>query len=159
MKMEANNFMKTAVALAAKAGLGERSGGCFGAVVVCNNQVVGEGHNRVLTTHDPTHHAEIHAIRNACALLRTHDLSECEIYSSCEPCPMCAGAIMWARIPVVHFASTAQDAEVYGNFDDVHMHNTMGTKKKTYTAIHDVKAREDMLVIWKKYQKSNPVWY
>lgn len=152
-------FMQTAIALAAKAGLGERSGGCFGAVVVRNNQVVGEGYNRVLKLHDPTHHAEIHAIRNACLYLKTHDLSECEIYTSCEPCPMCSGAITWARIPIVHYASTAQDAEVYGNFDDVHMHNAEVTKKKAYKTFHDVKAREAMLVIWEKYQKSDPVCY
>ena len=92
-------------------------GGPFGALVVKNTQVIAEGTNRVTSTNDPTAHAEITAIRKACMKLGCFELSGCEIYSSCEPCPMCLGAIYWARPSRVYFGSTAGDAAKAG-FDD-----------------------------------------
>lgn len=91
--------------------------GPFGAVVVLDGNVVGEGWNRVVEGADPTAHAEIMAIRNACRALGSHDLSGATIYSSCEPCPMCLSAIYWARIRTVIFAAKAEDAAAAG-FDD-----------------------------------------
>ena len=85
-------------------------GGPFGAVIVREGVIVGEGWNEVLRSNDPTAHAEVVAIRNASRLLETYDLSGCEIYSSCEPCPMCLGAIYWSRIGRVYFAVTRHDA-------------------------------------------------
>ena len=85
-------------------------GGPFGAVVVRHGAVVGKGWNEVLHSKDPTAHAEIVAIRNACRKLATHDLSGCEIYSSCKPCPMCLGAIYWARIGSIYFSASRSDA-------------------------------------------------
>ena len=85
-------------------------GGPFGAVVVRGGTVVGEGWNEVLRSKDPTAHAEVVAIRNACRKLATYDLSGCEIYSSCEPCPMCLGAIYWSRIGKIYFAVNRSDA-------------------------------------------------
>ena len=85
-------------------------GGPFGAVIVKDGAIVGEGWNEVLRSNDPTAHAEVVAIRNASRLLETYDLSGCEIYSSCEPCPMCLGAIYWSRIGRVYFAVNRHDA-------------------------------------------------
>jgi guanine deaminase len=92
-------------------------GGPFGTVIVKGRQVIAEGTNRVTTTNDPTAHAEIVAIRAACRQLGTFDLKGCEIYASCEPCPMCLGAIYWARLARVYFAGLASDASSAG-FDD-----------------------------------------
>ena len=92
-------------------------GGPFGAVVVKDGAIVAEGVNQVTSTNDPTAHAEMLAIREACKKLRTFDLQGCEIYSSCEPCPMCLGAIYWARLARIYFASAAADASNFG-FDD-----------------------------------------
>lgn len=92
-------------------------GGPFGAVVVRKGEIIASGHNEVLKNNDPTAHAEITAIRRASEALGTHDLSECILYTSCYPCPMCMGAIFWARIPIVYYAASAQDA-AEGGFDD-----------------------------------------
>jgi len=91
--------------------------GPFGAVVVREGQLVGEGWNRVVETSDPTAHAEILAIRDAARTLGTHDLSDCILYASCEPCPMCLSAIYWAHIREIHFAASKEDASAAG-FDD-----------------------------------------
>ena len=101
--------MKRAVALSRR-GMELGHGGPFGAVVVREGEVVGEGWNEVLRSNDPTAHAEVVAIRNACTKLTTYDLSGCEIYSSCEPCPMCLGAIYWARIGRIYFSASRSDA-------------------------------------------------
>ena len=92
-------------------------GGPFGAVVVRDGNIIASVGNRVTSTNDPTAHAEIVAIREACKTLDTFDLSGCEIYASCEPCPMCLGAIMWARIDKLYFAADRKDASRAG-FDD-----------------------------------------
>ncbi len=110
------NFMKMAIQ-AAVDNVSENHGGPFGAVVVKEGKIVGIGRNEVTSSNDPTAHAEIQAIRSACANLGTFQLEDCEIYSSCEPCPMCMGAIFWARPTAVYFASTKEDAAAAG-FDD-----------------------------------------
>lgn len=92
-------------------------GGPFGALVVQGDRVLGQGSNQVLARNDPTAHAEIVAIRRACTILDSYDLSDCLIYSSCEPCPMCLGAIYWARIKGIYYACTRDDAAEIG-FDD-----------------------------------------
>lgn len=109
-------FMEIACDEAAR-GMKAGDGGPFGAVIVKDNKVVSVGHNRVLTSKDSTAHAEIEAIRNAEKALDTYDLSGCEIYTSCYPCPMCLGAIMWARISRVYFGCSTEDAAAIG-FDD-----------------------------------------
>jgi len=92
-------------------------GGPFGAVVVRNGEIIARGYNNVLFSNDPTAHAEVDAIRKACAALGTYQLLDCEIYTSCEPCPMCLGAIYWARPKAVYYGNTKQDAARIG-FDD-----------------------------------------
>jgi guanine deaminase len=93
------------------------AGGPFGAVVVCQERVVGRGWNRVTSDNDPTAHAEIMAIREACKRLKTFHLKDCELYTSCEPCPMCLSAIYWARIKSVYYGNTRRDAARIA-FDD-----------------------------------------
>jgi tRNA(Arg) A34 adenosine deaminase TadA len=109
------SFMRRAIALA-EASV-ESGGGPFGAIVVRGGAVLGEGANRVVPDADPTQHAEIVAIREACRRLGTHDLSGAMIFTSCEPCPMCLGAIWWARIGEVVFGNRQEDAARIG-FDD-----------------------------------------
>jgi tRNA(Arg) A34 adenosine deaminase TadA len=117
---DAERFMRRAVAISAvrmRAGLG----GPFGAVVVRDGNILAEGFNAVTSGNDPTAHAEVVAIREACRKLGRFSLTGCELYSSCEPCPMCLGAIYWARIDRVYFANTREDAAVIG-FDDDHIY-------------------------------------
>ena len=109
--------MRRAIALAIDNVRGGR-GGPFGAVIVRGGEVVAEGANRVTSANDPTAHAEIEAIRAACVRLATFDLSGCEIYASCEPCPMCLGAIYWARLDRLWFASHRDDAAGAGFSDE-----------------------------------------
>ncbi len=106
-------FMREAIRLAEEAVHGGR-GGPFGCVVVRAGRVVGRGANAVTSTHDPTAHAEIVAIREACRELGTFQLRDCELYTSCEPCPMCLAAIYWARLPRIFYANTRQDAAAIG---------------------------------------------
>lgn len=108
-------FMRRAIALSCH-GVA-KGGGPFGAVVVKDGAVVGEGRNAVVPDRDPTAHAEIVAIRAACATLGTHDLTGAVIYTSCEPCPMCLGAVWWARIAEVVYGNGRADAAAIG-FDD-----------------------------------------
>jgi tRNA(Arg) A34 adenosine deaminase TadA len=114
--MSDENFMREAIRLANDGMHGGR-GGPFGCVVVRRGEIVGRGSNRVTSTNDPTAHAEVTAIRDACAKLQTFQLTDCELYTSCEPCPMCLAAIYWARIPTVFYGNTRQDAAAIG-FDD-----------------------------------------
>lgn len=109
-------FMKRAIAMAEK-GMNSNAGGPFGCVIVKDDEIVAEGHNKVTSTNDPTAHAEVVAIREACQKLNTFQLEDCIIYTSCEPCPMCFGAIYWARPKMVYFACTKKDAAKIG-FDD-----------------------------------------
>lgn len=117
-------FMKRAVELA-RSGMDANSGGPFGCVVVKNGEIIGEGNNRVTSINDPTAHAEIVAIRAACGRLGSFQLDGCSIYTSCEPCPMCLGAIYWARPAKVFYACTREDAAAVG-FDDDFIYRELG---------------------------------
>ena len=109
-------FMAEAIALSSK-GIEGNEGGPFGCVIVRGEEVVGRGNNMVTSTNDPTAHAEVVAIRDACKNLGSFQLNDCEVYTSCEPCPMCMGAIYWARPKVVYYANNRSDAAAIG-FDD-----------------------------------------
>lgn len=111
------NFMNIAIEEAEK-NLTAKEGGPFGAVVVKDGKIVGKGHNQVLKNNDPTCHAEVQAIRDACRNLGTYDLSGCELYTSCYPCPMCLSATIWANIKDVYYGNTAEDAAAIGFRDD-----------------------------------------
>ena len=116
-------FMRRAIELA-RAGMDSGVGGPFGCVIAKDGKIVGEGSNQVTSTNDPTAHAEVVAIREACKTLNTFQLDGCEIYTSCEPCPMCLGAIYWARPAKVFFACTREDAAAVG-FDDDLIYNEL----------------------------------
>lgn len=116
MHVEKESHMKAAIRLA-KRGLESDAGGPFGCVVVKDGVIVGKGCNSVTSTNDPTAHAEVVAIRDACRNLNTYQLDGCEVYTNCEPCPMCLGAIYWARPSKVYFANTRHQAAEAG-FDD-----------------------------------------
>jgi guanine deaminase len=111
-----NPFMQRALQLAMESVQSGR-GGPFGAVIVKDSAIIAEGSNQVTSSNDPTAHAEILAIRQACSKLGVFELKDCELYTSCEPCPMCLGAIYWSRLARLYFATTAQDAAAIG-FDD-----------------------------------------
>jgi guanine deaminase len=115
-----DEFMAEAIALSLENV--RQGGGPFGAVIVKDGKVIARGQNRVTATNDPTAHAEIVAIRAACSTLKTFQLTDCDIYSSCEPCPMCLAAIYWARAERVFFANTRVDAAQIG-FDDWIIYN------------------------------------
>ena len=110
-----NEFMKRAIELSVENV--NNGGGPFGSVIVKDNKIIAEGINKVTPTNDPTAHGEIVAIREACKKLNYFSLNECELYSSCEPCPMCLSAIYWARIKKIYFANTRKDAQKI-DFDD-----------------------------------------
>ena len=112
-----NEYMKIAKEQA-EDNLRTNKGGPFGACVVKNGEIIGVGSNHVLCDNDPTAHAEIVAIRNACKTLETYDLSDCELYTSCYPCPMCLSAIIWSNIKVVYYGNTKEDARDIGFRDD-----------------------------------------
>lgn len=109
-------FLERAIELS-REGMERGDGGPFGAVIVRDGEILSEGNNRVLVDNDPTAHAEVVAIRRAAGKLGRFDLSDCELYTSCEPCPMCLGAIYWARPKAVYYANTRQDAADI-EFDD-----------------------------------------
>lgn len=115
-----NPFMQKAIELSIR-NVRSGRGGPFAAVVVKNGKIIAQGTNRVTSTNDPTAHAEIVAIREACRALGRFQLQGCEIYTTCEPCPMCLGAIYWARLDRVYYANTRGDAAAIG-FDDDHIY-------------------------------------
>lgn len=121
MEQDKLKFMKRAIELSIQGSAGGK-GGPFGAVIVRNGEIVGEGFNQVTSTNDPTAHAEVVAIRNACQNLNSFQLLDCELYTSCEPCPMCLGAIYWARPSKVYYANTRDDAAQAG-FDDAFIYD------------------------------------
>jgi len=121
--MEKLELIKKAIVLS-KQGSETGKGGPFGCVVVKEGKIVGEGYNQVTSTHDPTAHAEIVAIREACKNLKSFQLDGCELYTSCEPCPMCFGAIYWARPKAVYYANTKKDAAEIG-FDDAFIYQEL----------------------------------
>ena len=108
-------FMARAIELSIESA--KTIGGPFGSVIVKDNKIISEGSNKVTSSNDPTAHAEIVAIRNACQALKTFNLSGCEIYTSCEPCPMCLSAIYWSRLDKIYYANTREDAKNI-DFDD-----------------------------------------
>ena len=112
-----NEFMDVAIDLSDD-NFDKKYGGPFGACVVKDGEIIGKGINRVIKDHDPTAHAEIVAIRNACKKIDSHDLSGCELYTSCYPCPMCLSAIIWSNIKKVYYANTKEDATDIGFRDE-----------------------------------------
>jgi tRNA(Arg) A34 adenosine deaminase TadA len=140
---ECTKFMANAIKLS-EDNVKNLKGGPFGAVIVKEGKIVSSGVNLVTDSFDPTAHAEIVAIRKACEILGTFDLSGCEIYSSCEPCPMCLGAIYWARLGALYFANTKEDAASIG-FDDAFIYDEINKSLESRTlATHHLKITHSM---------------
>jgi tRNA(Arg) A34 adenosine deaminase TadA len=151
-------FMKEAIALSQN-GVRNNEGGPFGCLIVKDDKIIGRGNNKVTSSNDPTAHAEVVAIRDACKNLGTFQLEDCEVYSSCEPCPMCLGAIYWARPKLVYYANSREDAANIG-FDDSMIYEELGIEldKRKIPIIN--LGREEALKVFKEWQnKSNKIKY
>ena len=149
---EKKAFMREALRLAEE-NIENTNGGPFGAVVVKDGKIVGKGGNKVTVHNDPTAHAEIVAIREAAKNLNTFDLSGCEIYSSCEPCPMCLGAIYWARLDKLYYAATKDDA-AKANFDDSFIYREFSLPKEERSIPSLQMMREEAVKIFERWNES-----
>jgi guanine deaminase len=153
-----NPFMTRAIRLAVE-NVRSASGGPFGAVIVRDEAIVAEAANQVTLSNDPTAHAEIGAIRAACAKLKAFELHGCDIYTSCEPCPMCLGAIYWARLSRIYFASAAADASKAG-FDDSLIYREIAQPHGQRTIPMIQVMREESLAAFRAWEeKPNKIAY
>ena len=151
-------FMLRAIELA-KQGMDRNEGGPFGCVVVKNDKIIAEGNNSVTSQNDPTAHAEVVAIRKACEKLGTFQLTGCDIYTSCEPCPMCLGAIYWARSDHIYYAATRHDAANAG-FDDSFIYDEISVPDYDRSIPTQTIGREDAVKVFELWkQKENKTLY
>ena len=147
--MNNKQLMRRAIALSIESV--NSGGGPFGAVIARNGEIVAEGSNNVTSHHDPTAHAEVSAIREACRKLETFDLSGCDIYTSCEPCPMCLGAIYWAHIDKIYYANDRRDAADIG-FDDDFIYQEIALKPTERTKPSEILLREEAIEAFKQWE-------
>ena len=147
-----NEFMQEAIRLSIE-NVTSGKGGPFGAVIVKDGEIIARGANEVTTSGDPTAHAEVVAIRNACKALGTFQLDGCEIYTSCEPCPMCLGAIYWARPDKMYFANTKKDAADI-HFDDQFIYDEIEIPYENRKLVTSQMMREEALEAFKLWSTS-----
>jgi tRNA(Arg) A34 adenosine deaminase TadA len=145
-------FMRRAIELGEKAALVDCTGGPFGCIIVKDGKIIAEGSNHVVSENDPTWHGEMEAIRSAAKKLRNFNLSGCTLYTTGEPCPMCAGAIFWSRIDRVVYASTIEDALRFGQFDDQPIYEDLAKPigERLVPAVQCL--RDEMLDLWRRYE-------
>ena len=149
---EDEQFMRHAIRLGEKSALIDCTGGPFGCIIVKEGKIIAEGANHVVSENDPTWHGEMEAIRAAAKHLGNFNLSGCTLYTTGEPCPMCAGAIYWARIDSVVYASTIADALRYGQFDDQPIYEDL-TKPISERFVPAAQCLHDeMLELWRRYE-------
>lgn len=153
-----SKFMEKAIVLSREhMNLGH--GGPFGAVIVKDGKIISEGWNQVASTNDPTAHAEVDAIRKACAVLHTFELKDCEIYTSCEPCPMCLAAIYWARIGKIYYANTRVDAAKI-NFDDEFLYQELIKPNQQRKIPIEQIGRDQAIIVFQEWmQKADKIPY
>jgi guanine deaminase len=152
------DFMREAIRLSRQK-MRANQGGPFGAIIVRNGKVVGRGWNQVTSSNDPTAHAEIAAIRDACKKLKRFSLEDCELYTSCEPCPMCLGAVYWARLDRVFYANTRQDAAAI-KFDDALIYNQICLPIPRRKILMKPLLRSEALEVFKEWKdKADKVRY
>ena len=151
-----NEFMKAAKELA-DSNIVTKVGGPFGAVVVKDGKIIGRGSNHVLVNNDPTAHAEVMAIRDACKNIGSYDLSGCEIYTSSYPCPMCLSAIIWANIRKVYYGNTIEDTDKIG-FRDERIYNYIKSSDKSILDMESMD-RDETIKTYEEYMKSNGTLY
>ena len=145
------DFMREAIQLS-REGMHGGHGGPFGCIVVKDGAVVGRGTNRVTSTCDPTAHGEVVAIREACAALKTFDLTGCTLYTSCEPCPMCLAAIYWARIDTIYYANTRVDAAEIG-FDDDFIYREVALAMEHRSKTMKMLLRDEAINVFQEWMK------
>ena len=153
MTNEEEVFMKEAIRLSIT-NVTEGKGGPFGAVIVKDGKIIARGANQVTSSNDPTAHAEVVAIRNACKILDTFQLDGCDLYTSCEPCPMCLGAIYWARPARLFYANTKADAAAI-QFDDQFIYEEIALPLGERKLFTKQLLREEALEAFRLWQKSN----
>ena len=148
-----NKYMEVAKELS-EDNLKTNVGGPFGACIVKNGEIIGKGSNHVLSNNDPTAHAEIMAIRDACTNINSYDLSDCELYTSCYPCPMCLSAIIWSNIKKVYYANTKEDANNIG-FRDDYIYNFIsnGMNDKSILDLESLN-REEAIKVFEEYKEN-----
>lgn len=145
------NYIREITIEVEKSCLDFKIGGPFGALVLKDGKVIGRGVNRVIGKHDPTAHAEMEAIRDACINLKTHDLTGCELYATGFPCPMCMSAIIWANIKKVYYSADYKDAEAIG-FRDSYIYNFIKEGQKNKDILELVEVNKDSIIdIYKKF--------
>lgn len=151
-KPEHEKFMRIAIRLSEE-NVDKARGGPFGAVIVKDGKIIAKSANKVTSSNDPTAHAEVSAIRIASRKLNTYDLSGCVIYSSCEPCPMCLGAIYWAKISAVYYGNTKHDAAGIG-FDDHFIYEELALPLEKRNCKFTRILKEESILAFKKWQNS-----
>lgn len=145
-------FMRRAIANSRKAGVQYKTGGAFGAVIVNKEgTVLADGMNHVIAQNDPTWHAEMHAIRQACALMKSPKLSGCILYTSSEPCPMCLATAYWAGLDGIFYGATVADSKKYGNFDDDFIYAQFAKPIKDRAISEQDLLRPEAVEVWKEY--------
>lgn len=144
-------FMKKAIELSRRASILEKSGGVFGAVVVKDGKIIGEGYNQVLRHNDPTWHAEMQAIREACKKLGTPHLEGCDLYTSAECCPMCLSAAYWAHINKIYYGATIEDSLKYGDFQDIDILTEIRKDPKLRRITFTEVSRPEAVEVWKEF--------
>ena len=148
-----NPFLLRAIELAVL-NVRERRGGPFGAVIVKDGSIIAEGSNLVTTSLDPTAHAEVVAIRKACEVLQSFELTGCEVYASCEPCPMCLAAIYWSRAEKVYFAAGREDAAAAG-FDDEFLYRELSLEMGQRSLPMQQDLREEAIAVFDAWRRDN----
>lgn len=151
-KAKHEEFMRRAIANSRKAGVEYKTGGAFGAVIVdSDGKVIADGANHVVAQNDPTWHGEMHAIRQACALLKKPKLDGCILYTSSEPCPMCLATAYWAGLDGIIFGATVGDSKKYGNFDDNFIYDQFAKPVKERSISEQSLLRAEAVEVWKEY--------
>lgn len=148
-----DKFMKKAIDLSERASIIEKSGGVFGAVIVKDGEIIGEGYNQVIRHNDPTWHAEMQAIREACKKLGTPHLKGCVLYTSAECCPMCLCAAYWAQLDQIYYGARMEDAKKYGDFADVDFLAEIRKEPKDRKIKFTEFLRDDAVKIWKRFSE------
>lgn len=144
-------FMKKAIQLSRRASIEEKSGGVFGAVIVKDGKIIGEGYNQVMKHNDPTWHAEMHAIREACKKLNSPHLEGCVLYTSAECCPMCLATAYWAHIDRIYYGATTEDALKYGDFMDIDILDEIRKEPKKRRIKMTEHMRPEAVEVWKEF--------
>lgn len=153
MSKNHDEFMKKAIKLSRKASIEEKTGGVFGAVIVKDGKIISEGYNQVIKHNDPTWHAEMQAIREACKKLGTPHLEGCTLYTSAECCPMCLSAAYWAHIDHIYYGATIEDALKYGGFADVDILSEIRKQSNTRKIKATELMRPEAVEIWKEFSQ------